>query len=657
MNKQQLEQNLKQVIELYNSLQKSLHSIYEGVKNQTDWRRHLDDFLDYLWLEKNEETRFAAYTRIVSLHENALELYLEKNPPVINDIPLNKGEHDKWKQEKINKSYEFVAEFHSEIQAVIISVIEAKALLTPFYLEIFKWVANVWLAFNDFFMPWRNHIVKWINKDLEKKFDNDSDKIIDFLNKNDLFDKGHGGEQADRSYSALVFENWEYKNKAYVDVFPKEILDITKQLDSFIIKLSSLEDEIYSAKDDYINYLKAIKVAFLENDTSLLVEKWAKVDEAWMSIKTPFQIGHPLEFYEDKYRKAVAPEWDLRIINTVFESDVEQSIENMYEKLYDDIGSNPSAFQASPFIKGRQKSREYYNSSYNYSLSNMKRVQLYLTSPVLYYSSELTWLFSAQVVPNDEVISKAKWKKIFAFPEMVLENKRSTPFMKIDSEIFEEKLLYDYRKSLFWDDKEFYKIYDIETIGHEYGHTLWLDLDTEIIMNKKTWVYKNIEEYKATMWWIIMYFMSPPPSLPLAGEELLDFNKKLLVHHIIRCINLLKYREVNEIEPYYCESLIHLSILKKSEIISFKENKVEFNFSSKTYYKLKELYISNYKKLIYTYLEKIDAMEFLWDYTIKKDWNYLPKEESLRLFVDYYYDLYKRIGNSVDDSVSKDNYK
>jgi hypothetical protein len=108
-----------------------------------------------------------------------------------------------------------------------------------------------------------------------------------------------------------------------------------------------------------------------------------------MSIKTPFQISHPLEFYEDKYRKAVAPEWDLRIDNNVFKSDVEASIENMYEGFYDEIG------------------RDNFRSSYEFSLANQKRVQLYLTSPILYYSSELTGLFSAQVVPNDEVISSA----------------------------------------------------------------------------------------------------------------------------------------------------------------------------------------------------------------------------------------------------------
>jgi hypothetical protein len=69
---------------------------------------------------------------------------------------------------------------------------------------------------------------------------------------------------------------------------------------------------------------------------------------------------------------------------------------------------------------------------------------------------------------------------------MVLESKRSEPFMKIQSEIFDFHLLDKYRKSLYSRDEVFYKIYDIETIGHEFGHTLWLDLDTEILMNKKT---------------------------------------------------------------------------------------------------------------------------------------------------------------------------
>jgi hypothetical protein len=47
---------------------------------------------------------------------------------------------------------------------------------------------------------------------------------------------------------------------------------------------------------------------------------------------------------------------------------------------------------------------------------------------------------------------------------MVLDNKRSNPFMKIASVIFDEKLLDNYRKYLFSDSKNFYKVYDIETI-------------------------------------------------------------------------------------------------------------------------------------------------------------------------------------------------
>jgi hypothetical protein len=295
----------------------------------------------------------------------------------------------------------------------------------------------------------------------------------------------------------------------------------------------------------------------------------------------------------------------------------------MYENIFDEIW------------------REKFKSSYEFSLANQKRVQLYLTSPVLYYSSELTGLFSAQVVPNDEVISKAKWKKIFAFPEMVLTNKRNEPFMKLSSEIFGSKLLKEYRDSLFWDDKVFYKIYDIETIWHEYGHTLWLDLDTEILMNKKTWVFKNIEEFKATTWGLVMYYMNEKLAPKL--------EKELLVHHMVRCIWLLKYREVNEIEPYYCESLIHLDILFESWIIKINsDKKVELDFNEEKYKILKENYIKHYKKLINIYLNKIDALEFLNDYTIKIDWHYLPKNKKIRDFVEYFYGIYKEIWNELE---------
>ncbi len=643
MNRQELEQNIKDVLELYKSLQSNINDLLKWVKEEGGHRVMLDDFLDYIWLDKNEETRYAAFARIAQLKEVPLILYMDTNPPI--SPPYIWDELEKEKIRILDLAYKFVCDFHSEVQAVIISVIQEKALLTDFYLEIFKWVANVWLAMNELFIPWKNHIVNWINRDLEKKFDNDSIAIMNYLNENNLFDLWHNAEISDRSYSVLVLENWEYISKSYYDVFTNEINDIVSELDSFISNLSNLTDEIYDSKDYYINYLNAIKEAFLETVTNKLVDKWSKVDEAWMSIKTPFQIVHPLEFYEDKYRKAVAPEWDLRILNTVFESDVENGILEMYEKFYDEIG------------------RENYPSSYKFSLDNIKRVQLYLSSPVLYYSSELTWLCSAQVVPNDEVISEMYGKKIFWFPEMVLENKKKSPVMKIDSIIFEQNLLKNYRNTIFWNDEIFYKIYDILTIGHEFWHSLWLDSDTQSIMNKKTGVYKRIEEFKATTWWLLMYLLLPPLTHPYQGGGLDQLNIDIISSHLYRSVNLLKYRTITELVPYYTEALIHLDILFESWILKFQINespladetevmwiyKVEMYYNADTFNKLKELYLSHYKKLINIYLEKIDAWVFLSDYTIEKHGYYLPLNPDLRKFVEYYYEVYKKIGNEIEE--------
>lgn len=620
MNKKTIENNLKTIIDYNREVNSSLKKIYSWVANDDEYREILEEFLDYVWLESNDETRLGAYFRLIDLRENSFVLYMEKN----NFL-------EEKKDEVLDLSYEYVSEFHFELQSDFIDFVENKNLVTPFYLEIFKGVHLVWKAFNDFFLPWRNHIVNWINRDLENKFENDSSKIMDFLNENNLFDLGHFAEQADRSYTALCYdENNNLISKSYFDAFNFEVQNIVSSLDIFISNLEKLDDEIYDSKKEYIDYLEAIKNAFLETNINNLVAKWSLVDETWMQIKTPFQISHPLEFYEDKYRKAVAPEWDLRLINSIFESVVEKDILNMYETFYDEIW------------------REKFRDSYNYSLANINRVQLYLSSPVLYYSSELTWLFSAQVVPNDDVISDKFGKKIFAFPEMVLANKRSMPFMKLSSIIFDSDLLDKYRKYLFSDSKNFYKVYDIETIGHEFGHTLWLDLDNESIMNKKTGVYKNIEEFKATSGWLVAYFMWK--------NDDLELSEKVVIDHIIRTIGLFAYKKVNEVEPYYCEALIHFQLLLESRIISIIDNKIVLNFRVDSFSNLKETYINHYVDLINIYLSKTDAMEFLKKYTIKEWLYYLPQNEFLRDFVNYFYETYEKIGNEIDNTISKDKY-
>ncbi len=618
MDKNLFENDIKSIISYNNEVLSSLKNMYSGLDSDNEYREILDEFLDYVWLEINKETRLGAYFRIVDLHENSLELYMDANN-------FEKSKKD----DVLNKSYEYVSDFYIDIHNSLLSFVKDNNLLTEFYREIVEWTITVWIAFNNFFPVWRNHIIFWINRELENLFNNDWEKIINYLNENNLFDKWHWWDLADRSYSVLVKDlDWNYSSKSYFDAFKFEVNTIVKSLDKFIKNISKLEDEIYNSKEEYINYLNSIKNALLERDVDNLVYKWSLVDEAWMSIKTPLQISHPLEFYEDKYRKAVAPEWDLRILNNVFDSVVESDIENMYENIFSEIWI------------------DNFKKSYEFSKANFKRVQLYLTTPILYFSAELTWLFSAQVVPNDEIISDKFWKKIFAFPEMVLSNKRSKPFMKLQNIIFDENLLDNYRKYLFWEDSLFYKVYDIETIGHEFGHTLWLDIDSESIMNSKTGVFKNIEEFKATTWWLVAYFMWKNKDDLLSESVIRD--------HVIRTIWLLSYKKVNEIEPYYCEALIHLSILNESWIISLDNNKVSLNFSN--YENLKEIYINHYKKLINVYLNKVDANEFLKDYAFRENWYFMPLDKKLYNFVDYYYTNYNKYWNEVDSETKKEKY-
>jgi hypothetical protein len=102
------------------------------------------------------------------------------------------------------------------------------------------------------------------------------------------------------------------------------------------------------------------------------------------------------------------------------------------------------------------------------------------------YGSRMTSMYSAQVIPNDPVITEKCGKKIFAVPSFILTAQKNNPVMKLTHDFFDIKVLEKYRDFLYGPSANYYKIYDIETIGHEFGHTLWLDTDTETAMNKKS---------------------------------------------------------------------------------------------------------------------------------------------------------------------------
>ena len=102
---------------------------------------------------------------------------------------------------------------------------------------------------------------------------------------------------------------------------------------------------------------------------------------------------------------------------------------------------------------------------------------------MLYYAAEFNGLFSAQVVPNDEKVSAKLGKKIFAYADFVMESKKSKPVMKLSVETFTEAFVKKQKRVIENDPKLWHQLYDISTIGHEYGHILWIDSDTETRMN------------------------------------------------------------------------------------------------------------------------------------------------------------------------------
>jgi len=619
--------NTQKIINLQNEIFSQIKNLWEISEKWTKSNPILDSFLDELNMKKTPENRFIAYSRISELRVEPLELYLDNKQKEIKEFNKKVGKNIpnklKDKREVLNKAYNYVVRIYTDLQERFIYELERQNLVWEFELAIFRWVLNIWKAFNKFNLVWENHIKKQ-NEILDKKFNGDSEKVIDFLREKNLLEIDEKGQETDRSYTVLK----AWKIMSYFEAFWAEVNSIVVALQDFIEDLEKFKNK---EKQNYINYLIAIKEAFLEKNTKKLLNKWQKVDEAWMQIKGPMQISHPLEFYEDKYRKAVAPEWDLRILDIeTLNSKVKENIENMYEKLYEELD------------------KEKYKESYNFSKENFNRVQLYVSEPVLYFWAELNWMFSAQVVPNDEVVSEKFWKKIFAFPKMVLESKKKAPLMKLTKEILDEKLLEDYLKILD-NDRLFFDIYDIETIGHEFWHTLWLTKTTEVLMNKKTWNFKNIEEFKATTGWLVAYFMSPYSNLsPQGRKEQKEFDRNLIIMHLVRTIWLLKYREVDEVLPYYNEALIHLDIMFDSWIFKIENNKIVLKWSLKNYERLKKNYIEHYKKLIKIYLERIDAWEFLFDYVVQdKNWNNISKNENLKEFWEYYYDLYKKIGNEV----------
>ena len=617
--KKQFFDDLAEVYQLVKEKQEGLHAFYEVLKPEGDpqKRAFIDAFLEKIGLEVTPEHEMAAITRLVSLRDDALIQALKKAGFDEEEIIRKKED-----------AYLWVAVYHLRLHESLVEEIEKRGLLTPFYREVFRGVHAVGKTFSDWQSSWTAHIIDGVNRELYRLFNGDEEKIFEMLHEKALFDKGHEGEKGDRSYSVLVEqEDGSFKSVPYAEAFAEEVTTALLALAEFKNSLLKLEDEVFGQKEVLTDYLQAIIEALAERETDKLIPRWAEVDRRWMKVTAPLQIGHPLEYYEDHYKKAVALEWDLRIVNPNNSAgDVKEKIKKMYARIFEEIRDE---------VPGSEK-------IYETSLQSAQRVQLYLGRPALYYGAEFCGLFSAQVVPNDEVVTKEAGKKIFAFADNVLESIRAKPFMKIQKEVFPEDFLNQSREVIFKREDLWYEIYNITTIGHEYGHILWIDDDTESVMNT-TGNFKNIEEFKATTGGLCAFF----------NDEKAELRHHVLNDTIKRAVGLIAWKETGEVEPYYCEGLIHLHGLFETGVLKFGK-KLEIDMSDAAYERIRAWYLETYKALARHYLQKYDATEFLHRYARKEGKHFMPVETSVKYFVNYYWNLHQQIGQLIDEESDKE---
>ena len=574
-------------------------------KDNSEAKALVESFINEVGIKESKEAIVASLSYLVNLREDSLEQLLKSQGFTREQIDI-----------KLELAYKFNAKRYLERFERLITFIEEKNLLTPFYRAIISGVHSIGESFTKWQSRWREHIINGVNRDLFNLFNGDEEKIYAMLRHHNLLDCKNG-KIADRCYSVLVYDNHKFRRVSYADAFKSEVDEISTKLDILIEVLEELEDEVYKQKSEWIKYFLAIKEALTHKNVDNLVSLWADVDRAWMKITTPLQVGHPLEYYEDKYRKAVALEWDLRIINPKIQnsSSTKDNIKKMAYHLAQEIGEDATKLIAK-------------------NLTQVDRAQLYIGQPMLYYGAQLNGLFSAQVVPNDEEVSSELGKKIFAYIDFVRENAKSKPIMQINVNRFGIDFIKK-RQNLVLNNAElFNKLYDISTIGHEFGHILWIDSETEVAMNKNG-QFKNIEEFKATTGGIMAFFENEEDSLK---EHFID-------DIVSRAVGLMAWREVTEVLPYYCEGLIHLELLYESGLIYFENSMVKIDYSK--YESFKEIYKAAYKELAFEYLNQNDASEFLNLFTINDGEHFLPKNQEVRDFVQSYYSEYKKIGNVV----------
>lgn len=605
--------NFKELAKLTHEHKSKINAMYEKINDFKALPQEFQRALSLCGLKESKELRLAILRRFVDLkEENLLEEFKKAHLSEVKS------------KELCYQIYDEVVHFYENSHKSLID--EAKNWLEPFYRALLEGVHQIGLVMNELHKLWSKQILDTNNKILATQFKS-LDKALSFLRKNELFQRDRSGEPCERSYGLLIRIGNLWKFVPYAAFFEDEYLRLEYAFDELLGNLQKLAQN--EEHRDYITYLSKLKFAFMRKENEEVIAAWQEAELAWLEVKSPLQIAHPLEYYEDNYTHAVALEWDLRL-NDENEFNAKQFCQNIihsFAKLYENTG-----------LKDEELLKQVQG--------NLAKTQLYICMPMLYYGAQMNGLFSAQVVPNDEFVSNEGGKKIFAFVNFVYESARSKPFMLLASEVFEKEFLKYGREILFFKPEIWKKVYEIATIGHEFGHIFFISQDTEKKMNTSG-RFKNIEEFKATAGGLMNFFLNEKEELILP----------VFYEFIKRAVSLIAWQRVEQVKPYYTEGLTSLSLLFESKVLGFEEGKLSIDFSLESYANFKAFFMKTYYELARTYMQKRDANEFLSKFCVLEDEIFLPLQKECKDFVKYYYALYEKIGNELDESGEFEKYK
>lgn len=235
-------EKVKKINQIFQDTFKDMKESFVNSKNWEEYNAILDNFLDELNLEKNTQTRYIAYSRIVNLKTEPLSLYLDtslekvkKNTQNLKTQIPNKLEN---KTYILDKAYDYVKRIYENYYELFIKNLEEENFLSDFDLALIKWTFNVWKFFNIFAIKWLNYIKKQ-NEALDKMFDYNQEKVMNYLKEKDFLEKDEKWNIVDRSYSVL---KW-WKVLSYEQAFPIEIKNIAYELEKFIEDLQKYDGE------------------------------------------------------------------------------------------------------------------------------------------------------------------------------------------------------------------------------------------------------------------------------------------------------------------------------------------------------------------------------------------------------------------------------